>query len=33
MHDVSNAHETFTHIRIIIGMVLGISATKKFLYR
>ena len=28
MNDVLNAHETFTHIRIIIGMVLGISVSR-----
>src|SRR5690606_15241922 len=28
MNDVVNAHETFTHIRIIIGMVLGISVSR-----
>ena len=28
MNEVVNAHETFTHIRIIIGMVLGISVSR-----
>ena len=28
MHDLVDAHETFTHIRIIIGMVLGISVSR-----